>query len=382
MYADFKIVSGGDWVVRYFEYQRLSPMWSQLKQTKRVQTDIEKNGEKGACSREWERASEIAAENLREWYMKGSSVHVKLTNNLLRVAEHVVLQVDKFSFVEQPQTWESVQDLCEDIEDMMCNQTIQYHDHVDRQREIELCTAYLSSKQSMFIMADDVLAEALVLSSLDFIGNILQTDVIHNYLSKVLRASKIDISDRTLLRQSLSSVVPVNIWVEPEDTSLAGYQTKLFFVPKSLLLECGTTHGAITQDADTTLYFNLKEKTPTSVAKPQKDMLRKILECPCAEEHYLRCTPYGMKSSETIVLEDDAKTSERTSFKLDVPTSNTFRIDFGIIYIMAGDITFEEAIKDARMYLDTRQCESTVIQWSENTYGFTSGTNMFVVQYD
>ena len=148
------------------------------------------------------------------------------------------------------------------------------------------------------------------------------------------------------------------------------------------MMEWGNTHGAITKDADTTLYLNLNNKTSKDVAQPQKEMLKQILECPSADEHYLRCTSYGIKSSETIVLEDDSKTTATTSFKLDVPTSDTISTDFGTMHILSGDITLPEAISEARGYLNTKQCESTVIQWSENTYGFTLDNNVFVVRYD
>ena len=79
------------------------------------------------------------------------------------------------------------------------------------------------------------------------------------------------------------------------------------------MMEWGNTHGAITKDADTTLYLNLNNKTSKDVAQPQKEMLKQILECPSADEHYLRCTSYGIKSSETIVLDDDSKTTATTS---------------------------------------------------------------------
>ena len=355
------------------------PMWSQIKQTERVEKTIVQYGETDAKTAEGNRAVEVAVSALNSWLMDGSSVHVCLTNNILRTAEDVMQQVDPWEFAETPQTWESVKDFCKRT---MSPQIIQYYDYVDRQREVEMCVAYLSAKQTAFHKADDPLAEALVLASFDFIADFLGSDVVDDYLDVVLRAATVDIGDRTLLRQSLANVVPVNIWIEPEDETLTGYQTKLFFVPKTKLMEFGTTHGPITRDADTTLYLNLNKKTSKNVAQPQKDMLKQILECPSAEEHYLRCTPYGIKSSETIVLEDDSKTTATTSFKLDVPTSDTISTDFGTMHIISGNITLPEAISEARLYLTTRQCESTVIQWSENTYGFTLDNNVFVVRYD
>ena len=354
-------------------------MWSQIKQTERVAQTIAQIGETEAKTAEGNRAVEVAVAALNSWLMDGSSVHVCLTNNLLRTAGDVLQQVDPWEFAETPQTWESVKDLCKRT---MSPQIIQYYDYVNRHREIEMCVAYLSTKQTVFHKADDPLAEALVLASLDFIADFLGSDIVDDYLDVVLRASKVDIGDRILLRQSLANVVPVNIWIEPEDATLTDYQTKLFFVPKTKLLEWGTIHGPITKDADTTLYLNLNKKTSKDVAQTQKEMLRQILKCPSADEHYLRCTSYGIKSSETIVLEDDSKTTATTSFKLDVPTSDTISTDFGTMHILSGDITLPEAISEARGYLNTRQCESTVVQWSENTYGFTISASFFVVQYN
>jgi len=360
--------------------QRYPTMWSQLKQLPRVRETIEMHGEDAARVAERNRAVEVAMEKMASWIREGYTVHVCLTNNLLRAAGDVLSHSNTWEFVEVPQTWDTVKELCYNS---LCDKTIQYYDHVDVDREIELCIAYLSEQQSSLSIADDPLAEALVLSSFDFMADFLQTEIVRKYLQTVLKVAKVDVSDSTRLRQALSQFVPVNIWIEPQDETLAGYHTKLFFVPKQLLLDWGNAHGAITQDADTTLYLNVSAKMRQSMATPQKEIIRRILACPQADEHYLRCSPYAMKTSETIVVEDDdVENMESTStFNLTVPTSNTFSADFGQFYIMHGDISIGKAVVEARTYRDTGKCEATVTQWSENTYGFALGPSLFVVNF-